>query len=338
MLTNIDTRLSCNNTSRLRPGITAAFLLILFWVSTSSYSQDFVATKAPFALQVNGKTVYHNISFEPLMPGDEVIFTVGKNLASRTSLTINQNTVPRRLSSFVWRAPAKPGLYSADIRLAPDTKKGQVQKITVQLFVMVPASKVKNGYLNGYRIGDYPAPLRGLQAYKAPQGFIEVNAVNRDTQISPNFTLGRFLSKQSSDYPKYLLLQPALLTKLEELLEEVNAKGIKTNSFVIMSGYRTPWYNRAIKNVASSYHIYGGAADIYIDVNPQDGRMDDVNKDGKRDRADAAYLYQIANSLFPRQNRPELTGGLGEYGSNAAHGPFIHVDVRGSRARWGHQK
>jgi len=28
------------------------------------------------------------------------------------------------------------------------------------------------------------------------------------------------------------------------------------------------------------------------------------------------------------------TGGLGVYGSNAAHGPFIHVDVRGSKARW----
>jgi uncharacterized protein YcbK (DUF882 family) len=27
-------------------------------------------------------------------------------------------------------------------------------------------------------------------------------------------------------------------------------------------------------------------------------------------------------------------GGLGIYGSTSAHGPFIHVDVRGTRARW----
>ena len=27
-------------------------------------------------------------------------------------------------------------------------------------------------------------------------------------------------------------------------------------------------------------------------------------------------------------------GGLGVYGSTSAHGPFIHVDVRGTRARW----
>ena len=337
MLNNIYSRKLCRELSWLETGIITVFFIALFAVSTASYSQEFVAAKAPFSVQVNDKTVYHSIGFEPVMPEQEVVFTAPKSLASRLSITVNKTTLPRRQSSFSWQAPAKPGLHTADISLAPETKKGQIQKMTVQLFVMVPASKVKDGYLNGYRIGNYPAPLRGLAAYKAPKGFIEVNAVHLDTQISPNFTLGRFLSKQTSGYPKYLVLQPALLTKLEELLQEVNAKGIKTNSFVIMSGYRTPWYNQAIKNVASSYHVYGGAADIYIDVNPQDGRMDDINKDGKRDRADAAYLYQIANSLFPRPNRPELTGGLGEYGSNSAHGPFIHVDVRGARARWGHQ-
>ena len=28
-------------------------------------------------------------------------------------------------------------------------------------------------------------------------------------------------------------------------------------------------------------------------------------------------------------------GGLGLYKANAAHGPFVHVDVRGYPARWG---
>jgi hypothetical protein len=32
---------------------------------------------------------------------------------------------------------------------------------------------------------------------------------------------------------------------------------------------------------------------------------------------------------------PELIGGLGMYKATRQHGPFIHVDVRGNRARWG---
>ena len=28
-------------------------------------------------------------------------------------------------------------------------------------------------------------------------------------------------------------------------------------------------------------------------------------------------------------------GGLGKYKKTASHGPFVHVDVRGFRARWG---
>ena len=123
---------------------------------------------------------------------------------------------------------------------------------------MVPANAVRNGYLNDYRIGHYPPPLRNLSAYKAPIGFIEVTPANISTLISPHFTLGQFLCKQAGGYPKYLVLQPALLSKLEGLLLEVNDRGIKTDSFVVMSGYRTPYYNAAIANVPSSYHVYGG--------------------------------------------------------------------------------
>ena len=28
-------------------------------------------------------------------------------------------------------------------------------------------------------------------------------------------------------------------------------------------------------------------------------------------------------------------GGAGVYTGNGAHGPFIHIDARGSHARWG---
>lgn len=295
-----------------------------------------IESPAPFAVEVNGRALHYSVNFEPVMPGRDVTFTIEKNLVPRVRIQVNGKPVPHFQGQFQWRAPTAAGIYKAQINLEPNTATPIRQSIDVNLMVMVPANRISNGHLNGYRIGQYPPPLKNLSTYKAPQGFIEVTAKNQDTRISPNFTLGQFLCKQAGGFPKYLVLQPALLNKLEEFLLEINAQGIITPTFVVMSGYRTPHYNHVIKNVPNSYHIYGGAADIYIDVSPQDGVMDDVNRDGKFDRKDAAFLYEWADSFETRHNRPDLTGGVGQYDSTSAHGPFIHIDVRGTPARWGH--
>ena len=63
--------------------------------------------------------------------------------------------------------------------------------------------------------------------------------------------------------------------------------------------------------------------------------MDDLNGDGTLDYRDAQWLYRIANELFGRSEHAQFRGGLGVYRSTAAHGPFLHVDARGQRARWG---
>lgn len=294
-----------------------------------------VQAPAPFPLTINGRPLHYTINFQPVMPGEEVVFTSADHLLPRLNIQVADRALELTRQQWVWRAPERAGVYTAVVHLEAAGAQNQRQTLEVQLLVMVPANRVSNGHLKGYRIGGYPPPLRELSSYNAPEGFIEVTANTQHTPVSPNFTLGQFLCKQKSGYPKYLVLQPALVNKLEELLLEVNARGIITPSFVIMSGYRTPYYNRAIKNVPSSYHIYGGAADIYIDVNPEDGVMDDLNRDGKLDRRDAALLYDWADSFAARHNRPDLTGGVGEYDSTHAHGPFIHIDVRGTPARWG---
>lgn len=294
-----------------------------------------VHAPAPLPLTINGRPLHYTINFEPVMPGEEIVFRSANHLLSRLSIEVAGRALAATGQQFHWRAPARAGVYPAVVHLAPTNPKHARQTLEVQLLVMVPANRVRNSQLNGYRIGGYPPPLRDLASYQVPRGFIEVTADTLHTPISPNFTLGQFLCKQKSGYPKYLALQPALVNTLEEFLLEVNARGVITPSFVIMSGYRTPYYNRAIKNVANSYHIYGGAADIYIDVSPEDGTMDDINRDGHLDRRDAALLYDWADSFAARHNRPDLTGGVGEYDSTHAHGPFIHMDVRGTPARWG---
>lgn len=101
-----------------------------------------------------------------------------------------------------------------------------------------------------------------------------------------------------------------------------------------MSGFRTPFYNSAIESAKFSRHMYGDAADIYVDYKPRNGNMDDLNRDGKSTKADANWLYDYAQKLYKiRKDLPK--GGIGTYRANAVHDPFVHVDGRGSTARWG---
>ena len=189
--------------------------------------------------------------------------------------------------------------------------------------------------LNGYRIGRYePVPLRGDPAYRRPAGFVEVTPETRDVPVAPHFTLGQFLCKQESDYPKYLLVRERLLLKLEMILAAVNDLGIEAQTLHVMSAFRTPHYNKAIGNTTTySRHLYGGAADIFVDTD-DDGVMDDLDGDGAITKADAQVMAQIVEGETDEVWYQPFIGGLGIYAPAPHRGPFIHVDVRGQRARW----
>jgi uncharacterized protein YcbK (DUF882 family) len=113
----------------------------------------------------------------------------------------------------------------------------------------------------------------------------------------------------------------------------VNQAGYRATTFHVISGYRTPAYNRSLGNVQYSLHQWGAAADIFIDENG-DGRMDDLNRDGRSDIRDAEVLYRLIDDAAARPEGQGLIGGVGKYPSTASHGPFVHVDVRNRRARW----
>jgi hypothetical protein len=202
---------------------------------------------------------------------------------------------------------------------------------------MVPLNRVEDGFLNGYRIGHYPTvALRQQPIYTPPRGLIEVTLENENTLVSPHFRLRQFLCKQDGDYPKYMVLDARLLTALELFLEKANAHGYQARTLTVMSGYRTPYYNRAIGNSTTySRHVWGDAADIFIDENPKDGRMDDLNQDGEIDSHDAEVLYDLIESGYESRFQSLLVGGLARYRETSSHGPFVHVDVRGVTARWG---
>ena len=100
-----------------------------------------------------------------------------------------------------------------------------------------------------------------------------------------------------------------------------------------MSGYRTPYYNKKIGNVKYSRHVYGNAADVYVDING-DGVIDDLNSDGKNNMDDGLVLFKIVNSFDKDPGFNELLGGIGKYKKNSRHTYFIHIDTRGYKARW----
>lgn len=300
------------------------FILILLNVFFPIKAESFDPGIAPFGLKVNGKKVEHNTTFRAVLGGELLKF---ESKTPKTKMAFNNKIIDFIGTDLEWKAPDLPGHYETSI-------SNETHTINIHIFVIVSESEVINGLLGSYEIGTYPPPLKGLNAYKSPLGFIEVTNELSDIKISPHFKLGQFVSKQSSGYPKYVVLHPNLLEKLEFILQKINKTGIKTESFVIMSGYRTPYYNKSIGNVAHSRHIYGGAADIFIDANPVDNYMDDLNKDGQVNIEDSKFLYDIIDEFVKKTGRIDLTGGVGLYKSTSSHGPFVHIDVRGFKARW----
>jgi hypothetical protein len=229
---------------------------------------------------------------------------------------------PRRPGVWRWTAPRESGPVALRVESPVD---GQV--IHLNVFVLHPWSRVQDGRLDGFRIGEYRS------RNDPPRGFIAATRRNLDIRVAPDFTLRQFMPKQPGD-PAYMASSGHLFLKVQAVLDEVRARGIPARTLTVMSGYRTPHYNRAIGNTTdSSRHLWGDAADIFVDLNGN-GRMDDLNGDGRVDVEDARWLAGLVERV-ENQGEPHVRiGGIGIYRSNPVRGPFVHVDARGHRARW----
>lgn len=211
------------------------------------------------------------------------------------------------------------------------------------VITMLPFSTKTNGRVGLYYIGNWPSehgkvgPGKGPPAaYANPAGFIEVTQQNADTPVSEHFKLRDFLTHdQPNVWPKYMVLQQKLVDKLELVLADLESHGVDVHGVRVMSGFRTPQYNYTGGNTggraALSRHMYGDASDIYIDSNGH-GQMDDLNHDGKVSIEDSKVIEAAVDRV--EAAHPELIGGAGVYTAAPGHGPFIHIDTRGYRARW----
>ncbi|HYN43321.1 MAG TPA: D-Ala-D-Ala carboxypeptidase family metallohydrolase [Thermoanaerobaculia bacterium] len=221
-------------------------------------------------------------------------------------------------------------------------------KAGASVILLTPFSAKRDGRIGAYILGSWPnedgrepsspgakyASTRA--AYAVPPGFIKVTKATSATRVSEHFRLGDFLTKdQASVWPKYLVLDLKLVDKLELLIAALGEAGHPVKGIHVMSGFRTPRYNaREVgkgHRSAVSRHIYGDAADVYPD-DDGNGRIDDLNGDGCVDPLDARIVAEAAESV--EKEYPELVGGISVYPATAAHGPVVHVDTRGTRARW----
>jgi hypothetical protein len=234
------------------------------------------------------------------------------------------------LQPFLFGVPLEsPGVHSLDLQ-APDGDSLVV--VTLESF-----RSVKGARLDDYRVGHWPTS--GLAArdsrYSAPPGFIAVTQENKLTPVSKRFRLRDFMTHDQQDvWPKVLVLRPALLDKLELIADALERRGLP-GSLHVMSGFRTPQYNEQGVGpkggrASQSRHMYGDAADVFVDAD-HDGMMDDLDGDGKVTIRDARLLYAVAEGVEAQHS--DLVGGLSAYPATSAHGPFVHVDTRGVRAR-----
>jgi hypothetical protein len=209
-------------------------------------------------------------------------------------------------------------------------------EIAFAFIVLRPFGEKRGEVLQGYRLGRWPSERWMMgRKYWNPDGFIEVMPATAGLRLSEHFVLADFLTHDQRDvWPKYVVLQEPLIDKLELVLADLAAHGVATDRVRILSGFRAPYYNdRIVAEGAAraSRHQYGDAADVIIDANG-DGRMDDLNHDGRLDLSDTQVILRSVERV--EKAHPSLVGGLGLYHAMGTSGPFAHIDVRGSSARW----
>ncbi|MCP1676344.1 hypothetical protein J2T57_003505 [Natronocella acetinitrilica] len=306
-------------------------LLVLFMAPWSTALANHDSARLDFSVRFGEDINPYRVIGVYLMPGESLEFAISRGHSSRYHIE-DPSGLTRATGQNRWtlQAPRSHGLHPIQI-----VRLDSGETMNLNVFVKMPRRDKRNGRLNGYRVGNYPRePLRGMDIYQPPPGFIEVTPETADALVSPHFRLGQFVSKQGGEYPRYVVLRPRLLLLLEAILEELRAEGLPVATLEVMSGFRTPWYNGHIGNSQYSRHVWGGAADIYIDQRAPHGRMDDLNGDGRSDVNDARWLAAVVDRLQRRSGPQNFMGGIGIYGPRPHRGPFVHVDVRGFEARW----
>lgn len=122
-------------------------------------------------------------------------------------------------------------------------------------------------------------------------------------QLQENFKLGEFKCRDGTNVPEEYMGNVQLLAENLQVLRDYIGRPIK-----IISGYRSPDYNKKIGGARRSQHMTAKAADIKVDG------------------MEPWIVKKIIEHLIHEGHM--MKGGVGIYET------FVHYDVRGRNARW----
>ena len=123
------------------------------------------------------------------------------------------------------------------------------------------------------------------------------------TKLTKNFSLREFRCKDGTDVPAEYMDNVQELAENLQVLREHLGKSIR-----VISGYRSPKYNRKIDGARRSQHLTASGADIKIN-----GLL-------------PVEIKIIILDLIREGKMKE--GGIGVYKG------FLHYDIRGKKVRW----
>ncbi len=153
--------------SNSAPRPSAVTILVLFGMIVSmtvptvsgaaAMPSTFVTGRAGFSFRFRDLECPYRVMAISVLPGRDLgIEAVDADPAAQFRLTSSSGTIQATgQRKWLWRVPIVSGVCSAHLvrESPPDT-------ITIYGMVLVPFSQVRDGYLNGYRIGAYPTVLR----------------------------------------------------------------------------------------------------------------------------------------------------------------------------------
>lgn len=289
-----------------------------------SGTDDPVPSGSCFAISVNGASLSNSLFVFTADPGE----TVTLSCADSLSWSIPSLNVQGTGTEFSVTLPRAHGIY---------TVTGSDSLSVQQWSILVPlgSGQVRTATVNSFLLGFYGDG--NTRDHLPDGGFIELWSDDYNTRISTHLTFADLLCHTEGEWPQYMVLDTRLVYKLEQVLEEVAVCYPEARVIHCISGFRTPAYNEAIGNETGfSLHLYGAAADIWIESWPANNLIDDLDRNKRIDVFDGEVIVQASRTLEAAGE--VAVGGASAYRWIPAHGPFVHIDTRGSAAVWQTQR
>ncbi|MCD4706823.1 MAG: hypothetical protein K8S62_03705 [Candidatus Sabulitectum sp.] len=283
-------------------------------------AEDPVPANPAFAISVNNVQLQPHMMAFTASPGEQVTLSCADSL----SWSIPTLALSGTGTEFRFTLPRSHGTYTVT---ASDTASVQ------EWIMIIPLDKAqfRTASINSFPVGFYGDG--NSRDHLPGRGFIELWPDVFNARISTHLSFSDFLGHTEGGWPQYMVLDLRLVHKLECVLEEIALSYPEARGIHCISGFRTPVYNAAIGNdTGFSLHLYGAASDFWIEGWPANNLIDDLDRNKRIDVFDGEFIVAAARRLEAAGE--VAVGGASAYRWITSHGPFVHLDTRGSAAVW----